>query len=744
MENFFSLRIKLPLSIVTVILVILSIAGLFIFHTAQDVISYVKSSWVEDSAHAAGNDISVQIQRTGKDMVLAGTLPRVLEGLELSPIQDDSEQRHSLTSLLNRIKMACGYYESLYLLNHEGTVLAGLMDSQESPLDAGASQWFKNALNKSTVTFSPVLLSGKSDSLLLPVSLKVVYNGKSGVLTGTLQLAKIARAILREAERPGVTAYIIASDGNIVASLHDWEIGSPAEGRAEWLAAIHSQVSGSIQLPLNGQTKTVGFYHIPQTDLYSLVIADEEYMSSYKNTIRNATLSTTVIASLLSVLCVSLFIFPVTRDIRRLSLFALQITRGERDIVTGVTRKDELGVLASSLSEMVGALREMLVRSESATKAKSEFLARMSHEIRTPMNGIIGMTYLAMKEKPEGKQLKYLQRIDTSAKNLLGVINDILDFSKIEANKLEISSTAFSLSSLLQSVFDIIQVKSQEKGIELVFSVDDDVPDLLEGDSLRLNQICTNICSNALKFTSAGGIRLRVQLQGRDENGLSLLFSIQDTGIGMSEQEQERIFESFSQADGSTTRKYGGTGLGLAICKSLVQMMGGDIWVSSAPGAGSTFFFTVLMQLGSPDELEKSASRNAVSEDLPALPHLHVLLVEDNEINQEIAVEILQSMGASVVVAGNGEEAVRIWETQRFDIILMDIQMPIMDGLAATRQIRAGQGQRARTIPIIAMTANAMTGDKERSLDAGMNAHITKPLNVEELREALLYWSHFI
>jgi two-component system sensor histidine kinase/response regulator len=330
----------------------------------------------------------------------------------------------------------------------------------------------------------------------------------------------------------------------------------------------------------------------------------------------------------------------------------------------------------------------------------------------------------------------------------------------MEANKMEIQVSAFSLPELLRSIQDLLMVKSQEKHVDLVFSKDAHVPDIFRGDPLRLAQVCVNICSNALKFTDSGSVRLNVALPPdnlaeigypdsqnphlpntttADSESLLLLFTITDTGIGISPEDQQRIFESFSQADGSNTRKYGGTGLGLAISKSLVRLMGGDIWLESEVGRGSTFSFLVRVEHASPEDLAQVESPPPPEEEVK-LPPLKVLLAEDNEMNQIIALEILKGMGIEPRVAQNGEEAVRLWESEPFDLILMDIQMPLLDGLSAARKIRASNRQNAN-LPIIAMTANAMAGDREKSLEAGMNDHITKPLDVQELRNTLFFWS---
>ncbi|MDL2207188.1 response regulator [Desulfovibrio sp. OttesenSCG-928-M16] len=755
MRKPLSLRLKLPLSIFLVIAVMLSALTLFVVHTADSVITYVKSKHLEDAARSLGGGIAVQLQRAGKDMTLAAGLPYVQDGLSLpvykpgAAIQGNQDEiaRASLSSLLVRIKRACGYYELFFLLNEKGEVLAGDLAQASFMKEGAETDWFKETVSKNTFVVSRPFISPFASDILIPVALKVVHSGKAGVLVGGLQLAKIARPMLRESSQPGLNMYILDHNGLIMAADNQELVGTPSPGQPTWLDKVTNHVSGSFEAIFNDSAEVIGFYHIPQTDLYAVAVAGEGYMRSYMETIRGATITSSLMVLLLSVACLCLYIFPVTRDIKRLSLFAAQVTRGEQVESTGVKRRDELGDLAESLGMMVTSLTDSLQRAESATKAKSEFLARMSHEIRTPMNGIIGMTYLAMRDQPEQRQLNYLKSIDGAAKSLLGVINDILDFSKMEAGKMELVESSFSLSELLESVRDLLSVQSREKGIALSCTRADDVPDLIHADPLRLKQICLNLCSNALKFTEQGSVELHVSLAPDDPHRpdapeadappLRLLFTIKDTGIGMTPEEQERIFESFSQADGSTTRKYGGTGLGLAICRSLARMMGGDIWVQSERGRGSVFSFIIVVRPGSEapavSEPEDKTTR-------PLLPPLRVLLAEDNEVNQIIAQEVLSGMGVHSVLACNGAEAVDIWEKEDVDLILMDIQMPMLDGLSAARRIRQSTKPGSDTVPILAMTANAMSGDREKSLEAGMNDHITKPLDVAQLHDALSHW----
>jgi signal transduction histidine kinase/DNA-binding response OmpR family regulator len=567
--------------------------------------------------------------------------------------------------------------------------------------------------------------------------------------------------------------------------------------------------------------------------------------------------------------------------------------------------QDQINELNNARLAMLNMMEDLDVarnEAEDATKSKSEFLANMSHEIRTPMNAIMGMAHLAMKTDLTAKQYDYLKKVDISARSLLGIINDILDFSKIEAGKMDMESVDFQLEDTLDNISTLVGIKTQEKGLELLFKTDPAVPRALIGDPLRLGQILINLSNNAVKFTDTGEIVVATKLVKQDKAQVTLKFSVQDTGIGMTVEQAAKLFQPFAQADSSTTRKYGGTGLGLTISKRLTEMMGGEIWVESNPGQGSTFSFTANLGLGKerakkrfkpPSELRgmqvlvvddnatsrsilqemlesfsfevslassgeegiteleaagkdkpfelvimdwkmpgmggieaskrikglKSLSKippiilvtaygreeamqqadevgfegfllkpvnpsmlfdtimQAFGEALPetsriaqrheqeaeALKHIRgaqLLLVEDNEINQQVAKEILEGAGLNVTIATNGQEAVTAVKENNFDAVLMDVQMPVMDGYTATREIRKWElglrnengknsdlkseirnpKSKIQGVPIIAMTAHAMAGDEDKSLQAGMNGHVTKPIDPDQLFATLQKW----
>lgn len=388
------------------------------------------------------------------------------------------------------------------------------------------------------------------------------------------------------------------------------------------------------------------------------------------------------------------------------------------------------------LSTDVTELHQLKDEADAANQAKSDFLSNMSHEIRTPMNSIIGMAHLALKSVTHPKQRDYLQKIYHSGQHLLGIINDILDFSKIEAGKMDLEVLDFTLDALLSNISSQLGENAQVRGLELVYEIWPGLSHQLRGDPLRLEQVLLNFASNAIKFSENGKVIIRARPVEERDHHILVRFEVQDAGIGMSSEQVAQLFQSFQQGDTSTTRRYGGTGLGLVISKQLAELMGGGVGVDSTPGEGSTFWFTARLAKG---VRMLQPSDEAVQPDvLDNIRGASILLVEDNIFSQQVGQELLEDAGATVCVANNGKEAIDLLLKERFDCVLMDVQMPVMDGYEATRLIRA-HPKLAATL-IIAMTANAGRDDQQRCLDAGMDEFVTKPIAPKLLFNMLSKW----
>ena len=727
-------------------------------------------SLVEEIAEKYKNEIMAELQGA---RVTSGTLVTVLETLKDYNIDDRDLINDILKNALVKkeyITAFCIAYEPENGDTGRFTPCWNKLDGNiehESFYDRGPSDWYivPRLTNHEYVTDPyPYRLQGQ-DVMLASFIFPIIHRGKfSGVISSDIVLDNLQEMVSRvNTRRNGEYTAIFSSSGIIAAHPQKEYLGKDL---SEVLTDDTANIKGAIKKGKLYVSGSKDFYTVYMPIRFSASSSPWSVAVSFPiagvlqpaRDIRNYTIVASVISTCVIAVLLYLILKSISRPILTLANTAKIIGEGNFHAEIPVSQNnDEIGVLSTAFKVMTENLIAAKEQAECSSRAKGDFLSNMSHEMRTPMNVIIGMTNIGKSASAADKKDCAFKKIEDASTHLLGVINDVLDMAKIEANKMELSSIDFDFEKTIQRVVSMINFKVDEKHQKLHISMDNSIPNSLIGDDLRLSQVITNLLSNAVKFTPDNGtIRLNSRFIGEANGVCTIQFEVADSGVGISPEQQARLFNSFQQADSGTSRKFGGTGLGLVISKRIIEMMGGEIHIESVVGRGASFIFTVKLERGKAEQhaLPLSGADTNTPAAAATFPGRRVLLAEDIEINREIVLFLLEPMELKIDCARNGLEALYLFREnqERYDLIFMYMQMPKMDGLEATRCIRtmeekcdAGSGVpdkkiraiRRRRIPIIAMTANVFREDIEKCLAAGMDDHVGKPLNGDEVLEKL-------
>jgi signal transduction histidine kinase/HPt (histidine-containing phosphotransfer) domain-containing protein/ActR/RegA family two-component response regulator len=654
-------------------------------------------------------------------------------------------------AFLARYRTLHQWIDMLRLSSPDGGVICGDR-SETKAVDVNEQEYFKTALNHKKFALTEPTINPTTRSLSTTAAMPVIESGRvSGVLSIGVEQGALGRMIPHQSGSPDINMLVVDRKGVLVSQYpqNPNPIGVSVRGRPIVEQALALRAGHVVAPDLSGVERLFVFRTLPETEAVIVLGLDPaSFISVVDQALRHRMILIAMIITgsvLLAVLGAEILIF---RPLRNLAATAEALEQGDFGARSPYEGTGEVGLLARALNSMAEAVadrerelksardvaEEALRGARLANRAKTDFLASMSHEIRTPLHGIIGYTERLLDEQLSPQQARYAELIQVAGSALLTVANDILDLSSIEADQVRLQHEPFSLRPLVYNTVSIVSSGAGKKGVPIKVVMDPDVPDLLMGDEARLRQILLNLLNNAVKFTREGHITTRVAYKGSSPAGELMRISVIDTGIGIAPEKRDCLFKRFSQVDASIRREFGGTGLGLAISKRLIELMGGQIGVESAEGQGSVFWIEVALPRGQvlPHDIRDAPAATAVA---PA----RILIAEDVPVNQELAQALLETAGHEVDVVSNGEEAIAAVKAKPYDLVLMDIQMPGMDGITATRWIRALPPPAGKTL-IIAMTANVLLDQVRSFRAAGMDDHIGKPLRREDLLRKLNEW----